>query len=826
MRSRGEILLRAAAWALALTAPVRAQVLVQGRVLDENNAPVPSAQVELRETAGSGAVRGAVSDEFGRFRAELPAAGVYSVQARKDGFFVLKESTAQFAEGLNSLTVTLNHLRELVETVDVVYSPPAIDPTETAERKQLNNMQILEVPFPASQDFRNALPMFPGVTKDRFGQLHFYGGASDQTSYTLDGFNIADVYTGSLEARVSIDAVRSLDLSGSRFAPDKGPGSAGALEIVTGMGDDRLRFGATNFIPGISMERGLVVNKWTPRLTVSGPLSRGRAWFHNGFDAFYDVDTVRELPRGQDRSRSVTAGNLSRVQWNLTPSHILTANLLVNFTETDHYGLSFLNPIETTLHQRRRLYLGAIKDQFYLPNRGLFEFGFAATRGSNANAPQGNNTYIISPSGFRGNHFDRFQRDTAREQWIFAVTLPLSAGGKHEWKIGADFQRRSFEQTSARHDFRILREDGTLARWVQFPEARRLQKSNFETAVYARDRWQLRENLSVSAGLRADWNQIARDPLLSPRLSAAWSPGFFWGIKATAGFGIYNDALNLDLLTRHQDQCALVSYYSRTGAPFPQPVTLLLLNPEQNLRTPRARVYSLGLERMLAGGVHLSLGYTRKRGWDGFAFDGPSCGLISQTSLCILNNRRRDRYDAWEASLRSAFGGRFEWLVSYVYSRARSNAVVDFTPGNPILGPQAGGPLSWDAPHRLLAWGWTPLPANFGPSWMRRFFRDMGLASLIETRSGFPFSVYNEEGVRVGPPNDRRFPAYFSINLHAEKKLRLWGYLWALRAGYNNLTNHGNPNVVNNNIDSPFFLAYGGGQRRATNVRLRFLGRK
>jgi hypothetical protein len=109
---------------------------------------------------------------------------------------------------------------------------------------------------------------------------------------------------------------------------------------------------------------------------------------------------------------------------------------------------------------------------------------------------------------------------------------------------------------------------------------------------------------------------------------------------------------------------------------------------------------------------------------------------------------------------------------------------------------------------------------------MQRCFRDMGLASLVEARSGFPFSVYNEEGVRVGAVHDRRFPVYFNVNLHVEKKLRMWGYLWAVRAGFNNLTNHGNPNVVNSNIDSPSFLAFGGGQRRATNVRLRLLGRK
>jgi len=50
--------------------------------------------------------------------------------------------------------------------------------------------------------------------------------------------------------------------------------------------------------------------------------------------------------------------------------------------------------------------------------------------------------------------------------------------------------------------------------------------------------------------------------------------------------------------------------------------------------------------------------------------------------------------------------------------------------------------------------------------------------------------------------------------------------LWAWRFGFNNLTNNGNPNAVNNVMGSPEFLAYARGQARAFNVRLRWLGRK
>jgi hypothetical protein len=100
------------------------------------------------------------------------------------------------------------------------------------------------------------------------------------------------------------------------------------------------------------------------------------------------------------------------------------------------------------------------------------------------------------------------------------------------------------------------------------------------------------------------------------------------------------------------------------------------------------------------------------------------------------------------------------------------------------------------------------------------------VAYLAEYRTGFPFSVVNEEGFMTGRPNQFRLPSYFSLNLHFERRFRLLHYQWAWRFGLNNLTNNGNPNTVNNNIDSPGFLTYGRGQQRAFNVRLRFLGRQ
>ena len=148
-----------------------ASVAVTGKVADENGIAVPSARIEFRlDTAEAAAV--AVSDLSGTFTVRLPSAGEYHVQATRPGFFVFN-GKLPFGDGPNHFTLTLNHLEDFIQSVDVAYSPPAIDTEQTAEQKQLHSAEILAIPYPASQDLRNALPLIHGVVQDNGGRLHF-----------------------------------------------------------------------------------------------------------------------------------------------------------------------------------------------------------------------------------------------------------------------------------------------------------------------------------------------------------------------------------------------------------------------------------------------------------------------------------------------------------------------------------------------------------------------------------------------------------------------------------------------------------------------------
>ena len=454
------------------------------------------------------------------------------------------------------------------------------------------------MPYPAPQDYRNALPLLNGVVQDNAGRVHFNGGDTNQANYTLDGFNISDPVTGRLETRVNIETIQSMDLENSRYAADNGRGSTGVLDLKTKMGDDRWRFGGTNFIPGVTSDGGCYINKWTPRLEFSGPIVKGRAWFHNGFDAFYNVDSVHGLPHGDNRTSGLTTSNLSRFQVNLTPANILTASFLYNLADTNRYGLSILNPVETTTNIRQATYMSTIRDQHYFGG-ALLDIGFADTRGLLRNPPRGEAVYEITPSGNRGNYFSGVNRHWYRQQATANLFLPtVHFHGEHHLKFGVDVERESFHQQVARHDYEVLRDDGSVARLVTFAGVPFQQRKNLEAAQYVQDHWTPLEGLTLEGGVRTEWNEVVRDLEVAPRVAVAWAPGRLRGTKISAGWGVYYDAISLETLAREQGQMSFSTFFLPGGVVHGPVPTSFEVN-DRALSTPKYQTANLTVERKL-----------------------------------------------------------------------------------------------------------------------------------------------------------------------------------------------------------------------------------
>ena len=784
--------------------PRSGQVRLKGRILDENNAPVSGAEVKLRlDTIECRAF----ADPTGSFVIDVPRPGPYLATVAMPGFFNLRDRNVYLAAGPNELTLILSRVRDRLESLDVSGASTVIDLDKTAHEQRLSGAELLDIPYRNNNDLRNAMRVLPGVVQDQQGGIHVNGAAEQQVQYTIDGFNLGDPLTGTFQSRLNVEAVQSMSVISGSMPAEYGKGAAGVLAINTRNGDDKLRFGVTNFVPGIQIRKGLTIGSWSPRFDVSGPIQKGRIWFSDSFATQYAQNFVRDLPAGQDRTSDWRFSNVLRAQVNLRPGNILHAGFLANYWTSPKSGLSALDPPETTVNRKASQWFYDIKDQIYLGRGSLLEFGYASNRTSGRGRPQGTDLYLYTALGRRGNYFVDGSQRSSRDQWMANYFLPaFTLAGRHQVKIGTDLDRLNYWQDFNRTGFIDYRADNTPARVVLFRGAGLLNRSNFESSAYVQDSWRVRPGLLLELGLRTDRDEILRNWSVAPRVGFAWSPFQGDRTKISGGYGEVYNATNLLLFTRPIDQYPISTYYPASGG-FPFSSVSSFVIDQRHFASPRSQNLNLGWERSFDSGFVASVQGMMRRGDHGLSYVDTT-GLAPR-GIFQLRDGRTDEYAGIDFTLRQNLRRQYQWLASYTRSIARSNSVIDLNADQPLIVTNNAGRLPWDAPNRLLSWGFLP---TFWSSW--------SLGYLTEWRSGFPFTVRDERGLIQGGVNSRRFPNYFEGDLSLERQFPLRGQRWAWRMGLNNVTNHRNFDLVNNEIDSPQFLRFYGGQGRSLNFRV------
>ncbi len=795
-----------------------------GRVIDEDEVPVGQALIVVTGAAGQ-TVRTQAAPN-GTFSMVLPGTGDYVVNVQREGYFELKNYRLHI-DGDRELVLVLNTMHEVLQSVNVNDTPSQVALDQTAERKDLSGTEVNNVPYVASHSLRNAMDLIPGVIQDSSGTLHFEGSSENQVDYTLNDFNIGDPITGRFDTRLAVEGIRDMEFESGRFSPEFGKGSAGVLSIHTDSGADQFHYTATNFIPGLETQNGIQLGAWTPRAGISGPIVRGRAWFADNLSSEYNRGFVNGLPNGQNEQTGWTASNLLHLQANLTPSQVVFADFLVNLQNQSRLGLGVLSPASTTSALRTNEYFVSLKDQIYFENGTLAELGYAHSTFFDRQISEGGGLLIVSPAGQSGNNFVNSSQWASRDQVLANVFLPQwQFAGAHQIKVGGDFDHLDYRADFARTGYQQIGLAGTLLSQTVFTGSGVFQRSNIEASSYVVDSWRVKHDVQVEAGVRQDWDRLTDDAVLAPRASVTYSPFASGNTKLSAGYAMTYDATFLALFSRPLDQTALTTYYNPDGTPAgaPQPTTFTL--GDVPLKLPRFQNWTASVDQSLPHRIDASAGYVRRRGNDGFTYVNQSSpgaspfetlfGSPTLPGTYALTNDRRDAYDALHLMARQTFSGQFEWMASYTRSRTVSNAVLDLTTDQPFQVLNAFVPLPWDAPNRFLGWAYLPVP------WRSK---NWAIAVLADARTGFPFSSLSETGQIAGGVDSSRFPSYFELDLHVERRFIFWGYRLALRVGVNNVTDHLNPSAVNNTIGAPQYLQFLGYEGRHAVVRVRFFGR-
>jgi hypothetical protein len=790
-------------------AKATAAVELRGTVVDENGVPVNGVQITVKSKSGS--IQYAYSDDTGHFDVAVPTPGEYLVSLSKPDYFRLADQPVPLEEETNEVSFTLSHEFEVHSSVEVRSSTKQIEPLEPEHQETFDAQDILDLPTYSTHDLAAYLPMIAGVTEDNSGGLHVAGGRSGDAEYLLDGFEIGDPVSGQLTSRLDIDSVREVKVTDGRYGAQYAHAAGAVMEFNTYVGDDRWRFGTTDFFPAVNLQQGLHLGNWYPRFNFSGPLHKGRAWFSDGISLQHTFYLVQGLPRNGDIQEQWSGDNLFRAQMNLTPTNILQGNFLYNLSADTHLGLSLFTPLSTTTDYHAQRAFVSVKDQIFF-GRNMFELGAASDDGTANSEPLGSEPYIVLPLSASGNYFQRQRQRNHRVQAIASLNLSsLRWHGTHEVKAGFNADGLAFSQGVVRNPVETRRADDTLLLSTTFSGTPYFHLNNSQLGSFLQDSWRVVRPLVISMGVRADWDQIVGKTILGPRLATNFLPFSDNRTKISLGWGIYYRPINMALWSAGLDQERIDTVYNPSGTtPVLGPSVTRFLLPSGGLRQTGFNTTSVEWEQKLGSNTFAGVTLLHRVESDGFTYQDIQPAPLGGTFL--FQDQRSDRYSSAEVWARRVFKNRAEVYGDFTRSSARSNEALDYSLLSPYFVPQAPGRLLWDTPNRLITWGKAPTPV-----W------GLFLSWRVEYRSGYPFDNVNEQQQLVGTTGQYRFPNYFDLDVGLEKRFHFHGQEWALRVSSINATNHDNPNAVDT-VVTPF--AFAGGQRRAFTARVRLVGRK
>jgi hypothetical protein len=797
--------------AAAVAAPTEPQsVRLHAKVVDEDGKPVAGLEVKIELPEKS--IQVVHTDIAGKFEYSGMNTGEYRLSLNKPGFFRLSDQAFSLKPGDNEIAFTIHHETEIHEQVEVYSSTEKIDPLITTHSESLIAREIRDIPISSTHDLRNSLRTLPEVVQDNAGQLHIAGGRTGETQYVLDGFDIGDPITGELSVRVNVDSIRFAEADSGRYNVQYGSGGSGVLSLDTAVGDDRWRASATNFFPGISAERGIHLTTWYPRFTLSGPLHKERAWFSEALSVQHTLSLVRNLPREQNSVAQWSGDNMLRMQIKLTPQNILHGSFLYNQQRASNLGLGVASPISTTRGYRSYRSFFSLKEQVW-NGRAFYELGIAGDFSHSENRPHGFEPYMVTPNGSSGNYFESLWQKKRRWQAIGSASLPTRRlQGTHDFHFGFNVDEIAWDHSTNRNPIEVVRVDDTLAQLTIFSGTSQFNLKDFRLGVYGHDVWRVFKPLVLQFGIRADWDHILNRMTPSPRISANFVPFQSDRTKLTAAWGVFLQPVTLSSLGPAYDQQRSDTYYSHAHPiPILGPMISNFVLPNEYLKQPRFYTTSLGWEQSIGKNSQAEIHFVQRNGRLGLAYE--KIVRDSPESLFILQNNRRDRYRSLHISFQHSFNNKTAFSASYARSRAKTNRVWDYSLATPVFALQESGSLGWDAPNRFVSSGWAPAPIG-----------NLLLSYFFEYRTGFPFSIVNEQQQVIGPANRVRLPDYAGLNIGIEKRIRLFTRVWSVRFTILNITNHNNPDGVNNNISSPRFLQFFGGQGRSLTARVRLVG--
>ena len=562
---------------------------VRGKVVDQQGALLPGVTVVVRHQE-SGLFREAVTGDNGLFLMSAMTPGVYEVSAELPGFKKYSQRDIVLSVGGTAQVELKLEVGGLTESVTVTGESPLVDTTSNEIGGRISSQEFIDTPS-FNRNFAGYLGMLPGVvatiSATTFGadSVSVAGQDVRNVNYTMDGSNNNDTFNGGnggAQARVPVEAVQEFQFLTSQFDAEYGLASGGIVNSVSKQGTNSYHGSAFAFLQNeklatneyFAKKQGLDKGESKQQQfggTLGGPIVRGKAHYFGSVErVLLDSAVTTNIPTRLDLAR--TDFETTKVwNWFVRADHQLNA--------ANTYGIRYLREdspqplqIQAENHTPSRHEAETDTDWTFVGNvssvigstkintfrvSAVNEDVFFGNPNFNTN---GRNQKILLPQlnylNFQDQQSSRASRrlDVAYgADNVFAWFLP-GKGGDHDLKFGINY----LYSTLRIEDYG--NENGTFAINSDLPFDRNNPRTyperlsirvpgpvNFRMkghfiGMFAQDKWQLNDKLTLSLGGRYDFEILPTpnqdNPLfagdtdgyprdmnnVSPRLGFSWAP--------------------------------------------------------------------------------------------------------------------------------------------------------------------------------------------------------------------------------------------------------------------------------------------------------------
>jgi hypothetical protein len=799
--------------------------------------------VTVTATDAAGVARTSVTDGQGKYAFAALPPGRYTVRVAQPGFEAYEHTVEVTAGGSEPLNISLNVALEAEEVTVTAETPISTEPESDAGAVVIRGAALDALPDD-EEDLADALQALAGPSAGPEGEGEIY----------TDGFS-----GGRLPPKESIREIR---INRNPFSAEYERLGYGRIEIFTKPGTNKFRGSASfNFGDESLNARNPYARVRAPYQlrryggNLSGPISQGKTSFFFDFqrsetdendviNAVVLDAALNPIAFNQTLQTPVRRTTFSpRLDWQLNSNNTVVLRYTYERSKRENQGVGDFNLPSRAYNSSGTQHTIQLTETAVINQKVINETRFQFERDSSIRQGGLNATTIRVQDAFTGGGA-QVGLATSDEDRYELQNFTSWSMGTHALKAGARLRRVSLRDVAQQNftgtfTFTSLEQyRQTLLHTAGFAPTQfsisggepEVSLSRTDFSPFVQDDWRLRPNLTISAGLRYDWQTNIRSSLnFAPRLAFAWSPDGGARTQKTVirgGFGVFYNTLNESLLLQTQrfngtNQQQYVVTSTSPGAAailggFPTTPSVAQLQAfavpqtvrrfEADLTTPYTLQTALSIERQLPNRSTLSINFVNARtlhvlrsrninaplpgtgvrpfAGQGNIFQYESSGSFNQQQLIVnLNNR---------------LSTRFTLSANYVFNRAKSDTDgAGSFPANQYDLSGEYGRSSQDIRHRFsvfgnvsgLPWGIRLSPiliANSGRPFNITIGRDLNLDTLFTDRPAFatdttdagfratPYGLFDttpSAGQQIVPRNYATGPSFFVVNLRASKSI-------------------------------------------------------